>query len=228
MLRSAPTFPRNIRQCVPERASAVATDRARDSNAPTGHPTGFWFFFWGEFAERCSYYGMRAILALYMTERLGVDKADAGTFMSLFIAACYFFPLIGGYIADNFLGKYWTIVVFPIPYVVAQFIVGIENRYVVFGTLVLLAMGSGVIKPNISTLMGMTYDQQRPGQEQLRTSAFSWFYMSINIGAALSQFSMPWLRDELRLPDRVPVPGRADGAWPCSSSRSGSGSTRRR
>jgi len=162
---------------------------------PTGHPTGFWFFFWGEFAERCSYYGMRAILALYMTERLGVSKADAGTYMSLFIAACYFFPLIGGYIADNFLGKYWTIVGFSVPYVIAQLMIGIENWYVVCFTLVLLAMGSGVIKPNISTLMGLTYDQQRPGQEQLRTSAFSWFYMSINIGAALSQFSMPWLRN---------------------------------
>jgi len=138
---------------------------------------------------------MRAILALYMIDRLGVDEADAGTYMSLFIAACYFFPLVGGWIADNYLGKYWTIVLFSIPYVFAQFIVGIENRFVVFGALVLLAMGSGVIKPNISTLMGMTYEQQRSGQQQLLTSAFSWFYMAINIGAALSQFAMPWLRD---------------------------------
>ena len=161
---------------------------------PTSHPIGFWFFFWGEFAERCSYYGMRAILALYMTDRLGVDKGDAGTYMSLFIAACYFFPLIGGWIADNFLGKYWTIVLFSVPYVAAQFLVGIEDKYLVFVSLLLLAMGSGVIKPNISTLMGLTYDQQRPGQDQLRTSAFSWFYMAINIGAFLSQLAMPWLR----------------------------------
>ncbi len=167
------------------------TDQA---SSATSHPTGFWFFFWGEFAERCSYYGMRAILALYMTERLGVDKGDAGTFMSLFIAACYFFPLVGGWIADNFLGKYWTIVLFSVPYVAAQFLVGIENKYLVFGSLLLLAMGSGVIKPNISTLMGLTYDQQRSGQDQLRTSAFSWFYMAINIGAFLSQLAMPWLR----------------------------------
>jgi dipeptide/tripeptide permease len=138
---------------------------------------------------------MRAILAKYMTEVLGVAEGDAGSFMSLFIAACYFFPLVGGYIADNFLGKYWTIVGFSLPYVVAQFMVGTDNRYVVFGSLVLLAMGSGVIKPNISTLMGLTYDQQRPGQDQLRTSAFSWFYMAINIGAGLSQFTMPWLRN---------------------------------
>ncbi|MBP3960190.1 MFS transporter [Gemmata sp. G18] len=138
---------------------------------------------------------MRAILAKYMIEKLGVAEGNAGTFMSLFIAACYFFPLLGGYIADNFLGKYWTIVGFSVPYVVAQYLVGTEDKYIVFGSLVLLAMGSGVIKPNISTLMGMTYDQQRPGLDQLRTSAFSWFYMAINIGAALSQFTMPWLRN---------------------------------
>src|SRR5205814_5053844 len=95
---------------------------------------------------------------------------------------------------DHFFGEYWRIVGFSIPYVVGQFIVGIDNKYVVFGALALLAMGSGVIKPNISTLMGMTYDQQRPGQEKLRSNAFSWFYLAINIGAFLSQLGVPWLR----------------------------------
>ena len=172
--------------------SSVATA----PGAPKGHPVAFWFFFWGEFAERSSYYGMRAILSLYMTSKLGVDKADAGTFMSLFIAGCYFLPLLGGYLADNFFGKYWTIVGFSIPYLVGQYIVGIENKYVVVGALALLAMGSGVIKPNISTLLGMTYDQQRPGQDQLRSDAFSWFYLAINIGALLSQLAVPYLRTE--------------------------------
>ena len=176
--------------------SAEAIPSTSNTLIPTNHPVGFWFFFWGEFAERCSYYGMRAILAMYMVKRLGVEQKDAGTYMSLFIAACYFFPLIGGWIADKFLGKYWTIVLFSLPYVVAQLMVGIENTYVVVGSLALLAMGSGVIKPNISTLMGLTYDQQRPGQDQLRTSAFNYFYMAINIGAFLSQFFMPILRDE--------------------------------
>jgi len=162
----------------------------------TNHVTGFWFILWGEFAERCSYYGMRAILALYMTEELGFSKADGGTFMSLFIAACYFLPLLGGYLADNFFGKYWTIVSFSVPYVIGQFLVGFPNQYVLFAALALLAMGAGVIKPNISTLMGLTYDQQRPGQDQLRSSAFSWFYFSINIGAALSQTVLPIVRDK--------------------------------
>lgn len=174
--------------------TAPATTATAAAPAKTGHPIGFWFFFWGEFAERSSYYGMRAILSLYMTEKLGVDKANAGTFMSFFIAGCYFLPLLGGYLADTFFGKYWTIVGFSVPYVVGQCIVGIENKWVVVGALALLAMGSGVIKPNISTLLGMTYDQQRPGQEQLRSNAFSWFYLAINIGALISQLAVPWLR----------------------------------
>ena len=158
------------------------------------HPLGFWFFFWGEFAERCSYYGMRAILWMYMTERLGFLEGSANRIMSLFIAGCYVLPLVGGYIADNYLGKYRTIVLFSIPYIIGQAMIGIENRWFLLFALCLLAMGSGVIKPNISTLMGLTYDQQRPGQEKLRSDAFAMFYGSINIGAAISSFAMPAIR----------------------------------
>jgi len=159
-----------------------------------GHPTGFWFIFWGEFAERCSYYGMRAILALYMAQELGLGQANAATYMSFFIAACYLLPLVGGWVADRFIGKYWTIVSFSIPYIMGHLILGIEEIPFMIVALVLLAMGSGVIKPNISTLMGLTYDQQRPGQTQLRSDAFAIFYFSINVGAGISQFAMPPLR----------------------------------
>jgi POT family proton-dependent oligopeptide transporter len=158
------------------------------------HPIGFWFFFWGEFAERCSYYGMRAILWMYMTERLGFAEGSANRIMSLFIAGCYVLPLVGGYVADNYLGKYRTIVLFSIPYIVGQMVIGIEDRWFLLLALCLLAMGSGVIKPNISTLMGLTYDQQRPGQDKLRSDAFAMFYGSINIGAAISSFAMPAIR----------------------------------
>lgn len=158
------------------------------------HPKGFWFFFWGEFAERCSYYGMRAILAKYMADELGLGQKDAATYMSFFIAACYFLPLVGGWVADNLLGKYWTIVGFSLPYIMGHFILGFENYTCLVIALCLLAMGSGVIKPNISTLMGLTYDQRRPGEEKLRSDAFAIFYFSINVGAALSQFAMPPIR----------------------------------
>ncbi|MCI0460802.1 MAG: oligopeptide:H+ symporter [Gemmataceae bacterium] len=178
----------------PEVAAALEPQKTGFWHFIRSHPTGFWFIFWGEFAERCSYYGMRAILATYMADQLGFGDANAGTYFSLFVAACYFLPLVGGYIADNFLGKYNTIVWFSVPYILGHVILGFETPLFLFIALTLLAMGSGVIKPNISTLMGLTYDQQRPGQEQLRSSAFGMFYMAINIGAFISQLAIPWIR----------------------------------
>jgi dipeptide/tripeptide permease len=160
------------------------------------HPTGFWFIFWGEFAERCSYYGMRAILSNYMKIALVMGEAKAAAYMAYFTAGCYFLPLLGGYLADRYFGKFWTIVGFSIPYILGHVILGFENEYALLAALALLALGSGMTKPNISTLMGMTYDQQRPGQEQLRSNAFAIFYLSINIGAAISSFAMPDIRDE--------------------------------
>src|SRR5437667_8622446 len=143
-----------------------------------GHPPAIWFFFWGEFAERSSYYGMRAILFLYMTTALHLATRDATPTYSAFKMACYFLPLVGGYIADRWLGRYWTIVGFSVPYVAGQFLLTIPERYALYPALFLLAGGSGVIKPNISTLLGQTYDQKRPGNEILRRSAFLWFYLS--------------------------------------------------
>lgn len=162
---------------------------------PTTHPKGFFFLFAGEFAERFSFYGMRAILPLYLSDQMGFGETGSGTYYPLFLGLCYFLPLLGGYIADNFLGKYWTIVGFSLPYVLGQFLVGFENEYLLVLALGLLAMGTGVIKPNISTLMGITYDQQRPGQEKLRSNAFQYFYMSINIGAFISTLLVPLVRD---------------------------------
>jgi POT family proton-dependent oligopeptide transporter len=162
-----------------------------------GHPAGFYFIFFGEMAERFSYYGMRAILPLYLTTVLAFPDDRASAIYSLFKGACYLLPLLGGFLADRYFGKYWTIVGFSVPYVLGQFLVGIDSRVTLILALCLLAMGSGVIKPNISTLMGLTYDQKRPGQEALRSSAFLWFYFSINIGATISLFSLPEIRDRM-------------------------------
>jgi POT family proton-dependent oligopeptide transporter len=166
--------------------------------APTSHPRGFYYIFFGEFAERCSYYGMRAIMPLYLTMVLRFEDSQASEIYSYFKAACYLLPLLGGFLADRYFGKYWTIVGFSVPYVLGHFVLGIQESWALILAMFLLAGGSGVIKPNISTLMGMTYDQQRPGQTALRTSAFSWFYFSINIGAFISMLSLPLLRDALK------------------------------
>jgi len=187
-----------------------------DAAVPDQHPPAIWFFFWGEFAERSSYYGMRAILFLYMTKALHFADTDAGPIYSAFKMACYFLPLVGGYIADRWLGRYWTIVGFSVPYVIGQFLLaapvdasqpifGIPaDRFMLFSALILLAGGSGVIKPNISTLMGQTYDQKRPGRERLRSAAFMWFYLSVNIGALVSMFALPVVRNQYILNNLSP------------------------
>ncbi|HEX3149117.1 MAG TPA: oligopeptide:H+ symporter [Gemmataceae bacterium] len=162
----------------------------------TGHPPALRFMFWGEFAERSSYYGMRTILFLYLTTQFGLSDAVAGSTYSYFKAACYFLPLLGGFLADRFFGKYWTIVGFSVPYVAGQLLIGFANEYTIFLALALLAMGSGVIKPNISALLGQTYDQKRPGNSTLRANAFMWFYFSVNLGATISMALLPWVRDE--------------------------------
>ncbi len=162
------------------------------------HPIGFWFFFWGEFAERCCFYGAKVILPLFIVQVIGRDSQFAQSTVYYFVAACYFAPIIGGWIADNYLGKYRTILFFSIPYIIGQWLLVfgfLHKEIVLYMSLVLLAIGSGVIKPNISTLMGMTYDQKRPGNTALRSDAFSMFYMAINIGSALSTFAMPAVRD---------------------------------
>jgi dipeptide/tripeptide permease len=161
----------------------------------TNHPVGFWFIFFGELAERCSFYGMKALLTYYLIDVFGKVKGDAYEIVHLYVAGCYATGLIGGFVADRFLGKYWTIVCFAVPYIIGQFLVGMGDITLMYAALVILAFGSGIIKPNISTLMGMTYDQQRPGQDMLRTRAFGYFYMAINIGSFLSQIICPTLRD---------------------------------
>jgi POT family proton-dependent oligopeptide transporter len=181
-------------------SSAVPEELLGKAPAPparTGHPAGFYFIFFGEMAERFSYYGMRAILPLYLTTVLAFPDDKATTIYSLFKGACYLLPLLGGFLADRYFGKYWTIVGFSVPYVLGHFVLGIENRVALVLALALLAGGSGVIKPNISTLMGLTYDQKRPGQEALRSSAFLWFYFAINIGATISLFSLPEIREHM-------------------------------
>jgi len=158
------------------------------------HPTGFWFIFWGELAERASFYGMKALLVLYMIDKLGFSDGDSSQIASLFTALCYILPIVGGYIADRWLGKFKTIIYFALPYIMGHLILGsFETRAGLFVALVFLAGGSGAIKPNISTLMGLMYE--REGKKKLMSQAFSWFYMAINIGAASTTISLPFIRD---------------------------------
>lgn len=186
---------------------SVPSTQPLDAGPPAGglmayfkrHPVGFWFIFWGELAERCAYYGVRALFVLYMVEVLFKDSIPdeahrgevAQNIAYAFKSACYYLPLVGGIIADRYLGKYWTIVGFAVPYVFGPILLGIPIPWVYYLGLGILAIGTGVTKPNISTLMGMTYDQKRPGDEQLRTDAFYMFYFAINLGSTFSYAVLP-------------------------------------
>lgn len=158
------------------------------------HPRGFWFVFWGELAERASFYGMKALLVLYMIDVLGYSDANSATVASFFTALAYILPIVGGYVADRWLGKFRTIIYFAIPYILGHIILGtFDNNVGLYVALALLAGGSGTIKPNISTLMGLMY--QKEGKSHLLSQAFSWFYMAINIGAASTVSTLPFIRD---------------------------------
>jgi POT family proton-dependent oligopeptide transporter len=158
------------------------------------HPRGFWFIFWGELAERASFYGMKTLLLLYMVQVLGYSDANSATVVSLFTAACYILPIAGGIVADRWLGKFRTIIYFAVPYIFGHIVLGTFSTEVgLYTALLLLAGGSGSIKPNISTLMGLMYHKQ--GKGHLLSQAFSWFYMAINIGAAATTISLPFVRN---------------------------------
>lgn len=158
------------------------------------HPRGFWFIFWGELAERASFYGMKTLLLLYMIQKLGYTDANSASVVSLFTAFCYILPIAGGYVADRWLGKFNTIIYFAIPYILGHIVLGTFDTNVgLYTALLLLAGGSGSIKPNISTLMGLMYEKEH--KVHLLTRAFSWFYMAINIGAAITTFALPFVRD---------------------------------
>ncbi|MHB1845731.1 MAG: peptide MFS transporter [Deltaproteobacteria bacterium] len=163
------------------------------------HPKGFWFVFAGELAERASYYGMRAILAMYIFDRLGYSRANASTIVEFFMAACYLLCLPGGWIADRFLGRYKTIVYFSFPYILGHIILGgFQTSPAMLVALFLLAVGSGTIKPSCSPLMGMIYEKEK--KEHLLSEAFSYYYAAINIGSMLTIGTLPALRDHLAPP----------------------------
>ena len=132
--------------------------------------------------------------------------------MSYFIAGCYFLPLVGGYLADNFFGKYWTIVGFSIPYILGHVILGIESTTFLLDRA--CAAGDGQRRHQAEHLDPDGHDLRPAAARRRRSSrsdAFAMFYWAINIGAALSSFAMPLIRTRVRLRGRLPVPGGADG-----------------
>lgn len=154
------------------------------------HPRGLYVLFFTELWERYSFYSMVAILTLYMDERLHFPQAMSAQVYGAYIGAVFFLPLVGGALADRWLGFYRTVILGAVLMGIGQFVLGTPSTTAFFAGLVLLAFGTGMLKPNISTIVGNLY-RDRP---ELRDAGFNIFYMGINIGASISPFVVAYLR----------------------------------
>ena len=156
-------------------------------------PKGIPFIIANEFAERFCYYGINAILAIYMTTTLHFGQARATSWQSIFKAGAYFFPLFGAVVSDVFWGKYRTIITFSIVYVLGCTILALGPGTPLNLALGLgfMAFGTGGVKPCVSTNVG---DQFTSRNKHLIERAFSYFYLSINLGSSFSIYKCPeWL-----------------------------------
>ena len=154
-------------------------------------PPGIAFIVANEFAERFCYYGINAILAIYMTQFLHFGDAKATTWQSLFKSGAYFFPLLGAILSDVFWGKYRTIMVFSLMYAAGCVILTfVSGQTGLIAGLFLIAVGTGGIKPCVSTNVG---DQFTGASAHLIERAFSYFYLAINAGSSISIFFCPVL-----------------------------------
>ncbi|MGC4058587.1 MAG: peptide MFS transporter [Chitinophagaceae bacterium] len=164
-----------------------------------GHPKALYLLFFTEMWERFSYYGMRGILILYLTKKyfeggLAIDPAMASQIYGYFTGFVYFTPLIGGWLADRYLGQRLAITIGGLTMMVGQFTLFAINTHTgMYLGLLLLIIGNGFFKPNISTLVGRLYEAKDPR----RDAAFSIFYMGINLGAFLAPLVIGQFTDNI-------------------------------
>jgi len=157
-------------------------------------PAGIPFIVSNEFAERFCYYGINAILTVYMTRFLRMGDADATTWHSLFKSGAYFCPLFGAIVSDVFWGKFRTVITFSVVYVVGCTILAfVPGKAGLLLGLMLVAFGTGGIKPVVSTNVG---DQFTSKNQHLIERAFSYFYLAINAGSSISIFFCPVLLEK--------------------------------
>ena len=184
-----------------------------------GHPAGLYLVFFTGMWERFSYYAMRGILVLYLTATwlnggLGYDEKFSTTVYGIATGLCYFTPLFGGWLSDRYLGQRKSIVIGGFIMVVAEFLLFVPELFTstaasltpeqlehneligrigLFSGLFLLIIGNGFFKPNISSIVGDLYE---PGDKRL-DSAFSIFYMGINLGAVMAPLIVGLLADNV-------------------------------
>jgi len=169
---------------------ALVSDVMASSNRDTaffGHPIGLSTLFFTEMWERFSYYGGRALLMIYMTEVLsgggrGMTRTDAGLVLSVYLSAVYLLSLPGGWIADRFIGQRAAVVLGGIVISAGNAMLAMPVDSMFYPGLAMIALGTGLLKPNASTVVGQLYG----AKDNRRDSGYTIYYMGINLGAMIA------------------------------------------
>ncbi|WP_234733015.1 peptide MFS transporter [Tellurirhabdus bombi] len=164
----------------------------------SGHPPGLYVLFFTEMWERFSYYGMRAILILFLLDKvrggMGLSESESGAIYGLYVSSVYLLSLPGGWLADNILGQRKAIWYGGITIMLGHIVLAIPaGQGIFFSGLALVALGTGLLKPNISSIVSELY----PEGGARRDAAFSIFYMGINMGSFLGQFVVSYLGEKV-------------------------------
>ncbi|MDT7809697.1 MAG: proton-dependent oligopeptide transporter, family [Acidobacteriota bacterium] len=175
-------------------STGVSRGPGPDTSGIGGHPRGLTTLFFTEMWERFSYYGMRAILMLYMTKALAegglaFDTKYAGLIFGTYASSVYWTPLVGGWLADKVFGTRRAVLIGGIIIACGHFSMAFHTMVNFYGGLALIAIGTGLLKPNISAMVGQMYAE---GDER-RDAGFSIFYMGINLGALIAPIICGWL-----------------------------------
>jgi POT family proton-dependent oligopeptide transporter len=158
-----------------------------------GHPRGLSTLFFTEMWERFSYYGMRAFLILYITLGLGFTDAHAGAIYGNYTMSAWAAPILGGIVADRWLGQYRSVLVGGIIIALGHFTLAFHPLPFFYAGLTLIVIGTGLLKPNVSGIVGALYESE----DERRDAGFSIFYMGINLGATLGPFIAGYLAQKV-------------------------------
>lgn len=173
-------------------ADQAVAIRATASDEFLGHPKCLFVLFFAELWERFSFYGMKALLILYMVNYLFWRQDEASHVMAWYAGLVYLTPVFGGIIADKLIGARWSVVVGGVLIAIGHFLLAFEPLPFFYSGLGFVIAGTGFLKPNISTQVGALYRSD----DERRDSAFTIFYMGINLGAFIGPLLCGWLRIE--------------------------------
>ncbi len=168
----------------------------------SSHPKGLWVLFGTEMWERFNFYGMRTLLTLFIVNALMMTEERSSIIYGAFLSLCYLTPMLGGFISDRFLGNRYCIMLGGLVMAIGQFLfftsanifsTSVESaRIILYVGMVFLILGNGFFKPNISSMVSSLYPKS---EKNKLDSAFTIFYMGINLGAFIGQWLCPYLGD---------------------------------